>query len=84
MKTTLTLTYDDANDPPQERDKLELAMKANSFIGSMSTLDTWLREQLKYDKCPDEQRAGLQAARDKLWEILREDGLVDLFDSVRW
>lgn len=84
MKTRLELTYDREVDPPQSKDAIELALKAGDFVSAMSTLDNWLRKQLKYDQCTPEQAEGLQAARDKFWEILREDGLVDLFDRVRW
>ena len=60
-----------------ERDALDLALKAPDIHGVLRYLDEWLRSQVKYgsDDLTDAEVAAYSRVRDKLYEFTHEAGV---------
>lgn len=68
MKATLEF------DLPEDRDAHNDAVNGTAWKCLVFDFDQQLREWLKHGQ-PGDKAAGLQAARDSLWESIREAGL---------
>lgn len=67
MKTTLTLEATD----PSDINTLRLHLDAPKWHSALWELDQWLRSEVKHGEEPGR----LQEARDKLHELMREEGI---------
>jgi hypothetical protein len=73
---TGTLTYD----LPDEEAQFKAAASAMDWVETVRELDNWLRNEGKHDDLKQEYRYAhpndaLQSCRDKMFEILKENGL---------
>ena len=60
-------------DLPDDSDEFRLASTASNWYAALWDLDQYLRSRIKYeDTISDEAYDAVQAARDKLYEILSE------------
>lgn len=71
MKATLTFTL------PEEEIEYTAAVQALKWKGLVWELDQYLRSELKYNEALNQAEGdALQKVRDKLYELLRDDGLL--------
>jgi len=71
MKATLTFTL------PEEDSEHRLAINGHKYYSILWEFDQWLRGEMKYQ---DHETVGTEAARDKLRELMDNDGVN--FDEV--
>ncbi len=57
---------------PDEADLFEQAQNAYKYWSVIMDFDNFLRQKIKYT---EQQTIELQEVRDKLWEIVKENGL---------
>ena len=78
MKTKLIFEVD-SNDEnsPYDKDHLKKMMNVDAYVSVLFDFDQYLRTILKYgdEGLSDETVTKLQEARDKLWELCREEGI---------
>jgi hypothetical protein len=61
---------------PEEDAEFQMAVKASAAFCALSEYDNYLRGRLKYEDLSEPVDTALQAARDKLYEIRTENGLL--------
>ena len=61
----------------EEMNEAMTALKANSLKSTISDFSDWLRKLSKYE---DKETVSVDQAREKLWEIVRENECIDIFD----
>jgi len=71
MKATLEFNL------PDDEVDFDLAVNGAKWMGTMWQLDQWLRSQIKHptDSMSDDTYKAFEDTRDKLYEILQEEGL---------
>lgn len=55
---------------PEEADEYAAAQNGSRYLAIIQEYDNYLRGRLKHEELPDDVRAALQAARDRLHEEL--------------
>lgn len=61
---------------PEEESESRYATEGHRYFCTLWDLDTKLRNTIKYEEMPEERRRALQEARNWLYDILEEHGLV--------
>ena len=66
---------------PEERIELNLALNGPKYHCALTEYDQWLRSQIKHENHPEPKYDAFVDARNKLWDIIVENGLQDLYDT---
>lgn len=69
MKVTMTF------DLPEERDEHKMAIDGSKWFSAMFDMDQWFRSKLKYGNEFKDADEALEAGRERLHEILGENGI---------
>lgn len=73
---TITLSFP----IPEEEETAVFALKATDMFCAIWEFDQqYLRNKLKYEDLSEEAYEALEAARERLWEILSDNDLSDIF-----
>lgn len=59
----------------EDRDKLNFMLRGWMYRSVLWDLDQHLRAMIKYQDLTEEQYNALQGVRDKLWELINEEGI---------
>jgi hypothetical protein len=59
---------------PEEQTEFRVACNGEKYLCALTEIDSWLREIVKYGS-EDDQVLSAELVRDRLYEILREQGI---------
>ena len=59
----------------EEKDELELCINANKWYNIVWDYNEYLRSRLKYDELSDDAYKAIEEVREKLHELLNDEGL---------
>lgn len=59
----------------EDRDKLNFMVRGWMYRSVLWDMDQYLRARLKYEELSEKEYEALQQARDKLWELINEEGI---------
>lgn len=54
-------------------------VKVDSLLSALSEMRDYLRSEVKYGEHSDDAHSAYAKAKEKLWDILQEEGINDLF-----
>ena len=64
---------------PEENEEWEITNKAMDMHVALGEVGNEIRKMFKYEEHSEEEDKIIQRIREKFWEIIEENGLMDLF-----